>query len=353
MYSILKRYLPIVLLFAFSCITPYDPNIKSGEPRIVVEGLLSNLPGVQKVRITQSAAYANGSAGITPGIDNATVYVTDDLGRRIDYFLSGRGYYFTSSDVQGEVGRSYQLHITLADGTEYLSEPDLLKPVPPIDSLYWEYDPAKKLINVYVDITDPETTGDGYYWRWEHYGLLQYCKLSETIVINGQSSETPCLTCCDFCWQIEQCYTCVNVANDQYVNGKKVKKQFITAVPYDGTTPYYLLIEQRSLSSNAYQFWNSIKVQSSNTGGPFDAAPAPIIGNIKNSSDSREKVLGFFGASSVIMKPYWIERNQINDSPVIPAQPICPAIVGPPPPCYPCMEEAGKRTGIAPPQWRF
>ncbi len=347
----LRTYVPVLFILAFSCITPYDPGIQEGQRRIVIEGLISTIPGSQQVRITTSAAYTNGSAGANIGVENARVYVTDDLNRRIDFTQAGSGTYVAAPDVTGEVGRLYTLHVTTTDGQEYKSEPDLLKPVPPIDTVYWEYNRDKKSISVYVDLTDSPALGDGYLWQWKHYEQLQYCKLSESIPDGNTTVQTPCLDCCTRCWDVVQCYTCVNIAGDQYINGKKVKKQLITEVPYNSRSPYYLLIEQRSLSNNAYQFWNSVKVQTSSTGGPFDAAPAPIVGNIKNVANDKDKVLGFFGASAVIHLPYWLERDQINDSPNIPQPPDCPAISGPPPPCYPCLEDPGRRTGVQPTGW--
>lgn len=343
----------ITALLVHSCITPYDPDIKDSKTRIVIEGLISNLPGPQKVRITNSASYSNDSEGTNIGIEGATVYVTDDLENRINYMDAGRGNYQTDDSFQGVIGRSYQLHVITSDKNEYISEPDLLKPVPQIDSIYWEYNREKKQINVYVDLTDAPVVGDGYLWKWQHYEQVEFCKLSELFVPSGVGDPVwlPCRTCCTKCWDIVQCRSCVNIAGDQYINGKKVRKQLITAVPYNNRSPYYMIIEQRSLTNNAYQFWNSVKVQTSSTGGPFDAAPAPVIGNIKNVANAKEKVLGFFGASAIILRPYWQDRDQIDDTPDFPQPPFCPAIVGPPPSCYECIEDPGYRTGNKPAEW--
>ncbi|MDJ1506176.1 DUF4249 domain-containing protein [Xanthocytophaga agilis] len=346
-------YLSCILLASLltnSCITPYDPDLHTAESRIVIEGLISTLPGPQKVRITHSAVYTNATAGTNIGIPGAIVYVTDDLENRIDYTDIGGGNYETY--IQGSIGRYYQLHVITPDDKEYTSEPDLLKPVPQIDNIYWEYNREKKEINVYVDLTDAPTPGDGYLWKWQHYEKLTYCKYSELIVQpNGTSSWTQCRECCTDCWDITQCRSCVNIAGDQYTNGNQIKKQLITSVPYSDYTPYYLLIEQRSLTSNAYAFWNSVKAQTSNTGGPFDAAPAPILGNIKNVANSKEKVLGFFGASDIIQRPYWQDRNQIDDTPNPAQPPFCAPASGPPPICYACIEDAGYRTNFQPPGW--
>ncbi|MDJ1480768.1 DUF4249 domain-containing protein [Cytophagaceae bacterium YF14B1] len=341
-----------ISLAANSCITPYNPDLGSAQTRIVIEGIISTLPGPQKVRITQSSVYTNGSEGTNIGITGAHVYVTDDIGNRIDYMDIGTGNYETDAFVQGIIGRSYQLHVITPDDKEYISEPDLLKPVPQIDNIYWEYNREKKEINVYLDLTDAPTPGDGYLWKWQHYEKLTYCKYSEVVALpNGGSTWTLCRECCTNCWDIIQCRSCVNIASDQYVNGNKIKKQLITSVPYSDYTPYYLLIEQRSLTSNAYAFWNSVKAQTSSTGGPFDAAPAPIVGNIKNIADAKEKVLGFFGASDIIQRPYWQERNQIDDTPNPVQPPYCAPVTGPPPVCFECIEGAGYRTSFQPPGW--
>ena len=343
----LRKYIPVALLFASACVTPYDAQIRESTPRIVIEGLITDQPGPHRVRITRTGAFTNdGSAGATPGIGGATVYATDDAGSRINFTESGAGNYFTASGVRGVVGRSYKLNIRLADGRTYVSEPDLLRRVPPIDSIYSEYDPAVKKFNVYVDITDSPVPGEGYLWKWTNYDFAQICELSKVV----EGVPTLCRDCCTRCWDVSRCNNCVNVAGDQYVNGNQIRRQLITAAPYDSRGRYYLLIEQRSLSPGAFRFWNSLNAQSSSTGGPFDAAPAPVVGNLTNTADASEKVLGFFGASGVLLRQHWVNRNGVADFPNIGMPPACPAVTIPPP-CVPCEEIAGRRTRITPPNW--
>lgn len=335
-----------------ACVTPYEPRIRQSAPRLVIEGLITDQPGPHQVRITQSAAFANGSAGTTPGIGGATVYVTDNEQTHIDFIQVTAGTYRTAADVRGIVGHTYQLHVKLADGRTYASRPDLLRPVPRIDSLYSEYDAGAKKFNVYLDLTDSPTPGEGYFWQWKHYEPLQYCQASERIINpDGTTTQTPCLNCCTQCWAITQCYTCLTIAGDQYVNGNQIRRQLLAVAPYDSRAPYYLLVEQRSLSPAAFRFWQSVKVQSSSTGGPFDAAPAPVVGNVSNVADSGEKVLGFFGASGVITQPYWVDRSNVPANPSLLSPGCPPPPPFPPPPCAPCIEEANYRTQFPPPGW--
>lgn len=345
---IIRKYIPIIILFVSACVTPYNPNIQDSTPRIVVEGLITDQPGPYRVRITRSGAFSNDlTLGATPGVGGAVVYATDNLGNRINFTELGAGNYFTGSGVRGVVGRSYTLRIRLADGREYISEPDLLRPVPPIDSVYSEYDPAARRFNVFVDLTDSPTPGEGYLWNWTNYDLIQVCQPMEL----GGGTPVLCRDCCTRCWTVNQCTNCANVAGDQFVNGNQIKRQLITSAPYDSRGRYYLLIEQRSLSPQAFRFWNSLRAQSNSTGGPFDAAPAPVLGNVTNVADADERVLGFFGASGVIYRPYWVDRSNVADFPGIGARPNCLSVMGPPPPCAPCEELAGRRTGRTPPNW--
>ncbi len=346
-----RKYISIAILFVSACVTPYDAKIKQSAPRIVVEGLITDQPGPHRVRITRSAAFTNDDKGSSEGINGAVVYVTDNAGNRIDFTESEKGSYFTASGVQGVVGRSYRLSIRLADGREYASEPDLLRSVPPIDSIYSEYDPAAKQFNVYVDITDSPISGEGYLWKWKHYEPIYICEFSKKIEIPGYGTyKTPCRDCCTRCWDVSQCNTCVNIAGDAYVNGNQIKRQFIASAPYDSRLKYYLMVEQRSLSPGAFRFWNSLKAQSGSSGGPFDAAPAPVAGNIGNVADKNEKVLGFFGASGVLFQQHWVNRSTTPEIPNIPIPPDCPFVTIPPP-CVPCVEAFGSRTQITPLNW--
>ncbi len=340
------RRLGLMCLLLASCVTPYDASVHEGTRRLIIEGLISTQSDRQYVQVSYSGLYMKGVDGLGTSVNAATVYVRDDKGQQFDFESIGSGRYQNKNQMKGVVGHTYQLFVTV-DGKEYVSEPELLKPVPPIDNLYWEYNAANKMIDVYIDLTDAPTPGDGYLWRWKHYEEIDICKPAE---IRG-TTVVPCKYCCTRCWNIVQCHSCLNLVGDQFVNGNKIRRQLIATVPFNSQSPYFLLIEQRSLTAAGFQFWNSVKAQSGSTGGPFDVAPAPILGNIRNVADATEKVLGFFGASDLVINPLWINRQDINDRPLpSPFAPNCPGDGNPPPPCFPC-EESVFRTRTMPQGW--
>ncbi|MEJ2005921.1 MAG: DUF4249 family protein, partial [Cyclobacteriaceae bacterium] len=58
-------------------------------------------------------------------------------------------------------------------------------------------------------------------------------------------------------------------------------------------------VETHTISESAYEYWRKVQVLLNNTGSIFDIPPAAIPGNVFNSDDPGEVVLGFFEASNI------------------------------------------------------
>jgi hypothetical protein len=58
--------------------------------------------------------------------------------------------------------------------------------------------------------------------------------------------------------------------------------------------PFYVTVKQLSITREAYEYWEKIKIVISNQGSLFDIPPAPVSGNIFNANDRKETVLGYF-----------------------------------------------------------
>lgn len=66
-----------------------------------------------------------------------------------------------------------------------------------------------------------------------------------------------------------------------------------------GQLRYSMLVKQYAISREEYEFWNTIKTMTENTGGLYDVTPISVTGNIMSLSDPEEIVLGFFSVSGV------------------------------------------------------
>lgn len=132
----MRNYLQLILLITLSgvitssCTEKIDLVLKDTDPKLVIEGNLSDQPGPYYVILTKSRRY-NDDNSFT-GLAGATVVLSDDAGNSDTLTSSIDGLYQTNS-IQGVVGRTYHLQVT-AEGKTYDSY--CLMPVPvDIDSV--------------------------------------------------------------------------------------------------------------------------------------------------------------------------------------------------------------------------
>ena len=348
------RLVSLLSMGLLNCITPFEPDAKFTRIQLTVDGILTDQPGPHKVRLYYSLAASN--FDFLPYLfpADATVLIQDDLGNQEALKYTDNGYFVSQSGtLQGRVGRSYFLKIVMSDGTTYQTLPELLKPVPHIDTINVSFQQLPQgpnalagQFNVSLNARDPATKGDYYRWHWEHYELRKYC-LDSSICNNS-----PCVRvlypCCSGLrsWSITRCETCINLLSDQFINGREITNQYILSAPYDATSPYFVLIYQQSLTESAYKFWTTLNEQVSNTGGIFDKPPATVPGNIINVTNPKDQALGFFGASSLIVKPFYVRRDNAGILPY----PIINAALVLEKECR-SSQENYLATGVAPPGW--
>lgn len=339
-------FLFLLLLSLFSCITPYDPSIEFAIPKLVVEGQITDDPGPYQVRVTYSAAFNNDESIFGRYPENAEVFISDSEGNMEQLSYQGAGKYLTNRNgMRGTAGRFYTLRIVLQEGQVYESLPELLSPVPPIDTLYKEY---RRLdegflrgeFDILIDSTDPPGPNNYYKWEFTHYSKEAYCRYG---LVRKEFRDV--YPCCQDCWHTDTCYGCINISNDHLINGNTITRRHITTIPYDTKEPYFLLVKQISLSENMYNFWKAAKQIIHNSGGVFDKPPITVRGNIFNKADSGEQVLGYFAASSVYSLPVFIRRDQVGETPFGTNIPLRVSNI-----CIDC-EESPISTRSKPPGW--
>lgn len=321
-----------------SCVTEFQPDVISLPPALVVEGEVTDQPGPYTIRLTRTADYSIRSLNLLE--TGAVVVISDNAGNQETLVeQTGGGVYQTvpgrANGIRGVAGRRYTLRIQTKSGQRYESSAEVLPAVPPIERVYYEYrnEPNPTLPqrdqgwDVYIDSKDPDTLGNYYRWTWTHYELLQACQKTFVQRLNRYQG----ISCCSNCWSIDRCYNCISINSDANVNGQAISRQLITRVPYTSLSRYYIAVEQQALSAGAYQFWKSVRQLVSNTGGLFDAAPGPMMGNMRCVSDPALQVYGYFGATGLSSKVIYVDRSAgqgppLTDLPVeipFPTNPSC------------------------------
>ncbi|MDB5241629.1 MAG: hypothetical protein JWP57_2254, partial [Spirosoma sp.] len=110
------------------------------------------------------------------------------------------------------------------------------------------------------------------------------------------------------CWEIISSNT-INLFDDQYTNGGLITGRNVAHIPFYIHGPGLVEIRQSSLTTDAYQYAKLFQQQTQNTGGLADTPPTALGGNIHNPANPKEMVVGYFSASAVATRRYWLDRK--------------------------------------------
>ena len=311
-YSFPKYFLFFLLLGTISCVTKVNVPVRQTNPYLVVEGSISTDPGPYTVKLSYSGKFSNtvqASRDTTQifYITDAKVSIKDDLGDSTSLVWVNNGtYQSTDSNFIGIVGRSYTLSIYLSNGKTYVSTPEMISAVPPIDSVTVAYDssyisgvrPTQLIIS--TNVHDP--AGIRNFYRWTSYGYIPRKSWGAPCFFGNPPCNDPfSCTCSAFCVQL-LLNNQITVLSDKYIDGQQILNQpvFYSPVYWKGT--HYIEIKQASITQEDYIFWEQYLAQTNRTGSILDPLPSSLIGNIHNTKDSTDLVLGYFEASDVVTK---------------------------------------------------
>ena len=351
--------LSVLLVFGlFACIKAVDIELPTIDEGITISAYLNTHKGMQEVRIQRLAPFT--TKGLNYPILDAQVWIIDNQGLRQNFKPDPTriGYYLpVDKDFVGEAGKTYVLHVLTPNQRKIESLPQTLREVPPIKKVYREeiivedsrLGPVVNGFKVLLDVDDPATRGDFYRWDWVHYDQIPYCYQYELVSQTGSSDPTFYgVACCQPCWDIVRCYlNCTNVYSDALSNGKTITRHPINRIPYC-PRDYYIEIQQRSISKEAYNYWRTVDQLTRNNGSLFDTPPSTIRGNLTCVSDSSQAVYGLFEVSDLEEGGFFISRINTSKPGYFSCEPL--PLPAPTTDCVACRESA-YRTRVKPRFW--
>jgi Domain of unknown function (DUF4249) len=372
-------FLFLLGIVTWACVNPIKDFVQIDATSFTtIEADISDDPELSKVRLTSSSNRLTSQLALP--ISKAVVSVTDQSGTQT-VFTEGipLGTYYPPKGFLGKVGSTYKLNVKMLTGQTYESTAETMKAVPEIENAitrfetfdqYSKVDIRRAGFTVYLDFKDLPSEGDFYLWNWKHYEKIGFC----ATCTDGGKYDFKKLDCvqpkfptdailnymCDGnCWDIST-NNDLNVFSDVLTNGQRVVGRQVARIPFDNWTPYYFRLEQRSITKNAFAFYQSLISQVQSSGSLFDVpAETRFSLNIKSVTKPTERVLGIFNVFSVRKKIFIIDRRKdipLGELPIIAVIPgdtyACPpGSVG----CQdkaPCIEST-TRTKITPEGWVF
>ncbi|GAB3490928.1 hypothetical protein GCM10027341_03270 [Spirosoma knui] len=343
----MTRFIVFILAVTalISCIDQVQLPVRTEEPRLVVEGQITNEAPPYTVKLTYTGKYS-GSEGQNPAdqfVSGAQVSLADDQGRSTRLVATGPGVYQTAdSTFRGQVGRSYSLSIVLTDGKRYVTSPERMPIVPAIDSISSRLVRVENIITPFrysYAITTQDPAAEKNYYRWTAFG-----------VTTRRSTGLPCCLgcpsiCLDRCWVTEST-DAVNIYSDEAINGNPIRNRAVFQLPVYAIGPQLVEVQQYSMTQSNYQFWKLYQQQNARTGSIFDPLPAPVTGNVVNADNPTDRARGYFAVTSITRKRFRNPAVETTGSAVYGF--IASQII----PLYDCRDTYGPVPVMEPEGWR-
>lgn len=275
------KYLSLlaITLFLASCRDVVELDVEAAAPELVVNGELSDKDDLF-VQLQSTAGFFDNSA--FEAISNARVSILEDGQEAVILQESDSVPGRYESNFRGTVNKEYQLRIEIGtdapdkiQGT-WLSKLDTLRPVPEIDSvkqatLSRNTIPQAFFEGEYAVMFFGDFVGEGNRYRFKRQ-LNDSVFAQENFLISDE----------DF---------------DGIYFGQGLFPPIAVYGPFEdpepGELPDTLIITIQSVSKDFESYLNVLQSQVQ-TGSPFDAPPAMVIGNIYNADNPKQTAFGYF-----------------------------------------------------------
>jgi hypothetical protein len=261
MKVLMKTFLLCLMIAVVSCQKVIELPLNGNEPKYVIEGTITNEPGVCVVHLTQSVDF--NAENIFPMVTGASVTVKDN-GTSFNLPETSPGVY-QSNAINGTPGHVYELMV-LVNGKEFRASSTMPQPVH-LDTLYIATGPFGQFKFPTISYTDPVVEDNGYIF-------VQY--------VNGKKDPA-------IFWD-----------DDEFTNGLSVTTLLDNGVdkkddPRLIHTGDLVTIEMQGVDENVLKYWYTLRT-GGGTGGGNMVAPSNPTTNIQGGA------LGYFSAHTIDRK---------------------------------------------------
>lgn len=316
-----------LFLILASCIDEYWPELDKYENNLVVDGEITDNPGPYTIRLSTTSAI---DTAIFKPFLNCELSLSDDEGMVETLTEVEPGVYKTSiNGIRGEAGKKYKLRIVTPNDRIYESDYELLVKSEKLDSVYskieyrqdegYPYDLTGLQFYLNTKLASQDTT----YFMWRLEATYHY-QSDYTIrwIFNGQL---------EWFYGPDSLYNCYRTytVNDFFsmstggLNPPKIDAyplHFVNTETRQLSVKYSLLVKQYTLNEKAFEFWDALREQNSNSSSLYTTQPYQIKGNMFNIDDPNEAVLGYFLVAGIDEKRIFVDRPKY---PVKFNYPIC------------------------------
>jgi hypothetical protein len=311
----MKRILHIIffLALAWGCKKPYQPEaIQATHRFLVVDGVI-NVAGDARTTVTLSRTRNLSDTFLTSPETSASIQIQAQGG--LSYPLQEQpGGIYVADHLSLNPSALYRLSIATSDGKKYLSDFVPVKNTPPIDSISWVQD---KDLRLFVSTHDP--SDKARYYRWDFVESWQTEAPLNTILGHADGF----IFYVDSTNQTFDCWTHAPSTEILLSSSVKLAQDVIDHFPIqvipEGSRKlsvrYSMLLHQYAITEDAFNYWQILQKNTQQLGTLFDAQPGQLNGNIHNTADATEPVIGYVSACNIPEKRIFIDNYvDLNNS---------------------------------------
>lgn len=328
-----KHIITISLLFLaifISCTDPYVFQTDTFEDAIVIEATITNELKKQEIKISRTFQLEEKEPTIETG---ATVYITDDLGNQYN-FVENNEKYESVAEFQAMPERQYQLFIETSNGKQYYSTAEKLTTNSNLTEINATLKNQFGVDGVEITANSNDPTNSSKYYRFEYeetYKIVTPYWTEEQLNLSYNPANfvvtiwiTPKNYDSSVCYNTEYSNEII-LENTSNLSEDVITDFPVRFIPQHNSIiayRYSILVKQYVQSIEAYTFYNTLKDLSSTASVLSPKQAGFIQGNIKNSTDNSERVIGFFDVSSVSKKRLFFNYNDFFEGEANPNYPF-------------------------------
>lgn len=316
----ISKVIQILLLAgSVSCQEPYEIPIGETETSFLsISGDISTLPEPYYIRISKTG----GRYSIPRAITKANVAIRDENGTTYPFKDLGDGRYRSPDNLIGVAGSTYELSVKIDDGIYKSTAVTIPQTEVTKDSITFSFNPIKEVTtnDIVVDFPGIQVKVKSYLSNLPTPTYLQW-KVSSVYTLEPTDFPDPFNSVPDACF-ISEVPEASRINLVEHLNSEVTETELIVAqqkIDYTFRTRRYYIIEKRVMDEATFRYWKQTNQLINQSGSIFDTPPARLQGNIVNTMDSEEVVVGNFAAYNSIIIRKFVTRG---DLPVIPL-PYC------------------------------
>ena len=305
-------WLVTLILTITNCVEPFQIPVSKEEVNIlVVDGFINASDNSAKVKLSRAIALSKKDQ--FPAELKASVSIEEENGNK--YSLSektGGNYELTGLSLN--VAKKYRLFVSTQSGQQYQSDPIEIQQSPVLDTVAWSSDSDG--VTVFANAHD--ATGKVDYYKWNYTETWQYTSHYGSFykLVKGVPTLRTPAEYIYTCWRTDPS-TPILLGSTVRFTQNVVNHFPLTFLPL-GTIKlsikYSVLVRLRGIGENEYLYWKLLQKTTENLGGLFDPLPAQVTGNIHNSSNPGENVLGYFSGGYLQERRIYISPNDLPEN---------------------------------------